>query len=124
MEYRFYELTGDLPEALHFRHFEQTIKLAGADPLKVGSRVRLKDEIRIMDPASGSVRDRIRIKDHAVKEVVSVRPASSEPVRLRKKSLVKLADAQPNMVQAKGEGQPSKKIVFANADDAPKPAKE
>ena len=23
-EYRFYELTGDLPEALHFRHFEQT----------------------------------------------------------------------------------------------------
>ena len=24
VQYRFYELTGDLPEALHFRHFEQT----------------------------------------------------------------------------------------------------
>jgi hypothetical protein len=35
-EYRFYELTGDLPEALHFRHFEQT------DLPKVRRRIRLK----------------------------------------------------------------------------------
>ena len=124
MEYRFYELTGDLPEALHFRHFEQTIKLAGADSLKIGGRVRLKDEIRSMDPVSGAVRDRIRFKDHAAQEVVSIRPVTSEPVHIRKKSLVKLADAQPARAQAKGEGHSSKKIVLAKTDDAPKPAKE
>jgi len=43
-EYRFYELTGDLPEALHFRHFEQT------EPLKVRGRIRLKNVL----PSDGS----------------------------------------------------------------------
>jgi len=42
-EYRFYELTGDLPDALHFRHFE--------GPARVGSpagrlRIRLGEEVR------------------------------------------------------------------------------
>ena len=124
LEYRFYELTGDLPEALHFRHFEQTIKLSGADPLKIGGRVKLKDEIRIMDPASVVVRDRIRIKADTAKEVVSIRPAASEPARIRRQSLVKLADAQPSKVQAKGDGHSSIKVVLAKADEAPKPAKE
>ncbi len=36
-EYRFYELSGDLPEALHFRHFEQT------ELPKVPGRIRLKN---------------------------------------------------------------------------------
>jgi hypothetical protein len=37
LEYRFYELTGDLPEALHFHDFEQT------EPLQpVRGRIRLK----------------------------------------------------------------------------------
>jgi adenylyltransferase/sulfurtransferase len=39
LEYRFYELTGDLPEALHFHDFEQT------EPLQpVRGRIRLKDD--------------------------------------------------------------------------------
>ena len=39
VQYRFYELTGDLPEALHFRHFEQVhVSVAPA----VANRVRLK----------------------------------------------------------------------------------
>ncbi|HQU35259.1 MAG TPA: hypothetical protein PLR65_01605, partial [Anaerolineales bacterium] len=83
-----------------------------------------KDEIRSMDPASGAVRDRIRFKDHAAQDVVSIRPATSAPVHIRKKSLVKLADAQPARAQAIGEGHSSKKIVLAKTDDAPQPAKE
>jgi molybdopterin/thiamine biosynthesis adenylyltransferase/DNA-binding transcriptional regulator YhcF (GntR family) len=30
-EYRFYELTGDLPEALHFRHFEKPLEVSISD---------------------------------------------------------------------------------------------
>lgn len=44
-EYRFYELTGDLPDALHFRHFEKT-KIMIEDR-KLSGRVRIKDAVRI-----------------------------------------------------------------------------
>lgn len=60
VEYRFYELTGDLPDALHFRHFEKT-------------KVNLKDE-----PSSG----RVRIKDHVKVKDVSTHSAPSR-VKLR-----------------------------------------
>jgi adenylyltransferase/sulfurtransferase len=45
-EYRFYELTGDLPEALHFRHFEHV------EPLKIKrpSRIHLKGEVQVKEP--------------------------------------------------------------------------
>ena len=67
LEYRFYELAGDLPEALHFRHFERN----GSQPLQIGERIRLKSEVHL--PASDSspavpVRSRIRIKEEAPKE--------------------------------------------------------
>jgi adenylyltransferase/sulfurtransferase len=39
-EYRFYELTGDLPEALHFRHFESGVEAPGFGP-----RIRLGGEV-------------------------------------------------------------------------------
>lgn len=53
VEYRFYELTGDLPEALHFRHFEQTrVQVAPAER----THVRIKGEIKA--PAES-----VRIKD-------------------------------------------------------------
>jgi adenylyltransferase/sulfurtransferase len=42
VEYRFYELTGDLQDALHFRHFEKT-KINITDE-KMGTRVRLKEK--------------------------------------------------------------------------------
>jgi len=43
-EYRFYELTGDLPEALHFSHFERT-----EPPRASRARVRLKGETQLED---------------------------------------------------------------------------
>ncbi len=54
-EYRFYELTGDLAEALHFRHFDPTEPVG-----KKTGRIRLKDEVRVKleenKPASGRVK--------------------------------------------------------------------
>jgi hypothetical protein len=54
-EYRFYELTGDLPEALHFHDFEQT-----EQSLPVHGRIHLNDESHatpnIISPARGRVK--------------------------------------------------------------------
>ena len=44
-EYRFYELTGDEPTALHFRDFESTIKIEKKEAL----RIRLKEKVQIKD---------------------------------------------------------------------------
>ena len=41
-EYRFYELTGDLADALHFSHFE---KPEYEKPIKLSGRIRLKDKV-------------------------------------------------------------------------------
>lgn len=49
-EYRFYELTGDLSEALHFRHFE------GSEVHRARDRIRLGGEVsEAVNPASGRV---------------------------------------------------------------------
>lgn len=59
-DYRFYELSGDLPEALHFRHFEQT------DLVKIQSargRVRLKGEVRLKDGPLNPARGRVKLGD-------------------------------------------------------------
>jgi molybdopterin/thiamine biosynthesis adenylyltransferase/DNA-binding transcriptional regulator YhcF (GntR family) len=55
-EYRFYELTGDLAEALHFRHFEQ----AGWSA-RLGGRIRLRGETQPADPDPGSARGRVKL---------------------------------------------------------------
>ncbi|HEX2995064.1 MAG TPA: ThiF family adenylyltransferase, partial [Anaerolineales bacterium] len=81
LEYRFYELTGDLPEALHFRHFERN----GPDePLKITERIRLKSVVpspsaNPNSPAQG----RIRLKDDAVKTISLVKPVT-EKLKLKK----------------------------------------
>ena len=41
-EYRFYELTGDLPDALHFNHFEVP---QYEEPIKLPRRIKLKDKV-------------------------------------------------------------------------------
>jgi adenylyltransferase/sulfurtransferase len=51
-EYRFYELTGDQPEALHFRHFEQTEL-----PKPAHGRVRIKDA------SLNSTSGRVKLRD-------------------------------------------------------------
>jgi adenylyltransferase/sulfurtransferase len=57
-EYRFYELTGDLPDALHFRHFEKT--RITIEDRKLSGRVRIKDAVKLEDApinvASGRVK--------------------------------------------------------------------
>jgi adenylyltransferase/sulfurtransferase len=52
-EYRFYELTGDLEEALHFRHFQETNGRAGGHPAQ---RVRLGRRVKVQPAARTSVR--------------------------------------------------------------------
>jgi hypothetical protein len=77
VEYRFYELSGDLPEALHFRHFEQN----GVEPLKITERIRLKSIVA--SPAAGSVQGRIRLKDETPKTITLGKPAA-EKLKLKK----------------------------------------
>ena len=73
LEYRFYELTGDLPEALHFRHFEQN----ASEPLRIGERIRLKGEVHPVDATSAKpVQNRIRIKEEPVKKSLSIKSAA------------------------------------------------
>lgn len=86
-EYRFYELTGDLPEALHFRHFERT------DPEQVqksSGRIRLKEEVLLVNPPTNPARDRIRILDEKASEKVSIKSAKSRVQIKAKSDVVKL----------------------------------
>ena len=55
-EYRFYELTGDLAEALHFSHFEGGRR-------GEGRRIRLGAEIRHPASARPARRQRVVFKD-------------------------------------------------------------
>jgi adenylyltransferase/sulfurtransferase len=55
VEYRFYELTGDLPEALHFRHFEQS-----GNTTPVQGRIHLKDEVKLKDAPEAGGRIKLR----------------------------------------------------------------
>ncbi len=62
-EYRFYELSGDLEDALHFRHFDSTIKL---DVKVKAPRIQLKDKVKIKDKDAPLVikpRGRVRLRD-------------------------------------------------------------
>jgi adenylyltransferase/sulfurtransferase len=59
VEYRFYELSADLDDALHFRHFESSIKI-NAKP----SRIRIKGKVQLKDlkEAPLVLRPRARVK--------------------------------------------------------------
>jgi len=75
LEYRFYELTGDLPEALHFRHFERN----ETEPLRIGERIRLKGELHLLDTTSTKpIQGRIRIKDEPVTQPASAKSAAGK----------------------------------------------
>jgi adenylyltransferase/sulfurtransferase len=75
LEYRFYELTGDLPEALHFRHFENN---APEKTQPIAERIRLKSEVHSIDSSTSSVRSRIRIKEDSPKSPAAVKSASGQ----------------------------------------------
>jgi molybdopterin/thiamine biosynthesis adenylyltransferase len=57
-EYRFYELTGDLPEALHFHHFEQTEISAPAR-----GRVRIKSNVHPNDSPRSPAHGRVKLQE-------------------------------------------------------------
>jgi hypothetical protein len=63
VEYRFYELSGDLPEALHFRDYESTIKVED----KTQTRIRINDKIQVKVVKEAPVlkvrRGRVRLRD-------------------------------------------------------------
>ena len=66
-EYRFYELTGDLPEALHFRHFESGDLAAhpggeASSSTPSEPRVRLGGEVDPQKVASGPAHGRVVVR--------------------------------------------------------------
>ncbi len=62
VEYRFYELSADLPDALHFRHYVSTIKIDNKKP-----RIRIKDKVQLKDVKEKPVLrlrgGRVRLRD-------------------------------------------------------------
>ncbi|HEY3312159.1 MAG TPA: ThiF family adenylyltransferase [Anaerolineales bacterium] len=58
-EYRFYELTGDLSEALHFNHFTKTSE----DGSPARGRIRLKSEILAPDTLHIRMKGRVKLRD-------------------------------------------------------------
>ena len=94
-EYRFYELNGDLPEALHFRHFEQT---GPEKPQKIGGRIRLKEEVQVSEPLTNPARNRIRIVDEEPDEKVVIKSS---------KKRVQIKD-QPDVIKM---GKPQSKRI-------------
>jgi hypothetical protein len=101
LEYRFYELTGDLPEALHFRHFEQN------EPIKfkpAGERIRLKSEVRLVDTPVGSAPGRIRIKEEPAKSTLSIKSAAGKTrtqIKKNKENRVRISEPKPWRVRYK-----------------------
>ena len=57
-EYRFYELTGDLPEALHFHDFQQT-----GQPEPARGRIHIKDDLHAKPDTNIPVRGRVKLHE-------------------------------------------------------------
>ena len=74
-EYRFYELSGDLDDALHFNHFE---KPAYETPLKLSGRIKLGDKVVLKG------RPKIKLHDPDVK--------INAPVKKEEKLTIKVKD--------------------------------
>lgn len=105
-EYRFYELSGDLSEALHFHHFEQT---EPEEPLKIGGRIRLKEEVRPVDTSASPVRDRIRLLDEKPMEKVIIKSTKKRINVKDQPDVVKVGKTATSRVQDT-EGDRPKKI--------------
>jgi hypothetical protein len=75
VEYRFYELTGDLSEALHFRHFEHN----GSEIVKpLGERIRLKSEVHLVDAPATAAQGRVRLTDEVSKNIKVAKSAAGQ----------------------------------------------
>ena len=81
VEYRFYELTGDLSEALHFRHFEQNASLL-VKP--ISERIRFKNEVQLAGETPGhSAQGRVRLKDDMSKAAAPITKTAAGPIKLK-----------------------------------------
>jgi molybdopterin/thiamine biosynthesis adenylyltransferase/DNA-binding transcriptional regulator YhcF (GntR family) len=112
-DYRFYELSGDLPEALHFNHFEQ---VEPEKPLKVGSRIHLKEEVRLVDVNLNPARNRIRLLDEKTKEQVTIGASKNRIRIIDKQDTLRLRKAASSRVND-AETKHSKKISIKPQDD-------
>jgi adenylyltransferase/sulfurtransferase len=120
MEYRFYELTGDLPEALHFRHFERNGTAPEPLHIQVGERIRLKGEVQLPDvPATTPVKTRIRIKDEPAKKLVTVKPENGK--NSEEVSRVKLKNSKKEIAKPTKISEPtSKRIHYTGEERSPR----
>jgi hypothetical protein len=59
-EFRFYELTGDLPEALHFRHFEGP---GNAADIPLRERISIGEEVEPAEKSKSSASGRIILRE-------------------------------------------------------------
>jgi hypothetical protein len=112
VEYRFYELTGDLPDALHFRHFENT------EPLKIKAgegRIRLKgDVVRPKEPAASKnpATGRIRLKeDGKAKKGLSLKSEGAQ-IQIKDKSYSALAITDPGQVRFREKKKLSQRVYL------------
>jgi hypothetical protein len=62
VQYRFYELTGDLQDTLHFRHFESSRPTEPRSNDGQG-HVRLKSEVKLKDQTVQPTAARVRLRD-------------------------------------------------------------
>jgi len=105
IEYRFYELNGDLPEALHFRHFEHT---GPEKPQKIGSRIRLKEEVKPVDLPTNPAQNRIRLVDEQPEEKVVIKPAKKRVSVKGQPGVVKIGQAASSGVSVTEDLNPKK----------------
>jgi hypothetical protein len=117
MEFRFYELTGDLPEALHFRHFERN----GTEPLhiSVGQRIRLKGEVQLPDvPATTPVKSRIRIKDEHGKTPTPVQPENGKTSEVSPETTrINLKDSKKEIAKPAKISEPTSKRIRYRSEE-------
>jgi hypothetical protein len=60
VQYRFYELTGDLPDTLHFRHFEST-RIGRPAQKEEPAPIRVKAEPKVNAPVSRQRAGRVKL---------------------------------------------------------------
>ena len=61
VQYRFYELTGDLADTLHFRHFESARTAPQAGKAEE-ARVRLQRDVKLSEPVAREQSGRVRLR--------------------------------------------------------------
>jgi molybdopterin/thiamine biosynthesis adenylyltransferase/DNA-binding transcriptional regulator YhcF (GntR family) len=113
-EFRFYELSGDLPEALHFNHFGQTEPLRISKPKS--DRIRIKEVVRLTDNASRATRGRIRIKEGKRSQSPSLKGKTCSSPGGDQRQRVTFADPPQIKIRNKAEGNSKTKTLKVRRD--------